>query len=116
MRNENKHQIIIEEDEENQTSGQRGDMHSRSESNINKVNEFIPTTDINNNNNCGNSSNSKQQQQRKHNKPKYETFNNIFSSGICEPQVSLFSYNEFYTRFKQTILNKKHLLTSTTTT
>ena len=95
---EHKHQIIVEEDEENQTSGQRGDMYSRSESNINKVNEFIPT-DINNNSNCG--SNSKQhhhQQQRQ------------------QPQLSLFSYNEFYTRFKQTILNKKHSSISTTTT
>jgi hypothetical protein len=38
---------------------------------------------------------------------KYETFNNIFTSGICEPQLSLFSYNEFYNRFRQTIIDKQ---------
>ena len=134
---EHKHQIIVEEDEENQTSGQRGDMHSRSESNINinRAGGDVVQTDMNNsnsNNNIkyGNSSsssnnnkqqyqykyNQQQQQQRKCKPKKYETFNNIFSSGICEPQGSLFSYNEFYNRFKQTILNKKHSTTSTTTT
>ena len=63
---EHKHKTIVEEDEENQTSGQRGDMHSRSESNINKVNEFIPT-DINNNSKCGSNSNSKQHHHQQYN-------------------------------------------------
>ena len=96
---EHKHQIIVEEDEENQTSGQRGDMHSRSESNINKVNEFIPT-DINNNSNCGSNSNSNSKQH--HHQQQRQ-----------QPQLSLFSYNEYC--FKQTILNKKHSSTTTTT-
>ena len=130
-------ECIVEVDEEdNQTSDQRGvsslTAHSRSNSNsgniiyntdkvdidsINKINNLNSNSNLSNNDNIEEEKNkdneyktSEQSNVKKDTKENITNSNNTQKSGFTlkgQQQSSLFSYQEFYNRFKQSLIEKK---------